>query len=137
MGVLLALALGVLVPLVDLRVDDDLPPYLFGGGSDAAGTDDDGRVRVVLQRPDIADLLDGALAQPRRYGADAPNVLERLFQELREVAWRAPDDDARAAVREQLARLQQTVRDGGPGEVEKQELRRAAHRVEQGLAQRW
>ena len=30
--------------------------------------DEQGRVRVVLARPHLDDLLDGALAQPRRYG---------------------------------------------------------------------
>jgi len=41
-GVLIAVALGVLMPSVDTRVDDSLPPrlsaYLFGGGADAART---------------------------------------------------------------------------------------------------
>jgi len=41
-GVLLAVALGVLTPAVDTRVDDSVPPmlsaYLFGGGADAART---------------------------------------------------------------------------------------------------
>ncbi|MGI8612873.1 MAG: DUF2254 family protein, partial [Nocardioidaceae bacterium] len=41
-GVLIAVALGGLMPSVDTRVDDSLPPrlsaYLFGGGADAART---------------------------------------------------------------------------------------------------
>ncbi len=41
-GVLLAVALGVLTPAVDTKVDDNVPPtlsaYLFGGGADAART---------------------------------------------------------------------------------------------------
>ena len=44
LGVLLALGLGVLLPRVDARVDDDLPPaltgYLFDGGPGAAATSD-------------------------------------------------------------------------------------------------
>lgn len=42
LGVLLAVGLGVVLPRLDARVDEDLPPsvtdYLFGGGPDAART---------------------------------------------------------------------------------------------------
>ena len=71
--------------------------------------DEQGRARVVLDRPGLHDLLDDALAQPRRYGADAPAVLSRLAGLLREVGWMARDDDERQAVHEQLVRLRETV----------------------------
>ena len=59
--------------------------------------DDDGRVRVVLQRPGFADLLELAVAQPRRYGAADPLVLGRLFALLGEVAWCTRDAEQRQA----------------------------------------
>jgi uncharacterized membrane protein len=51
--------------------------------------DDDGTTRVVLARPTLAQLLDLAMTQPRRYGAADPQVAARLYQLLTEVAWHA------------------------------------------------
>ena len=42
---------------------------------------------VVLARPGLPELLDLAVAQPCRYGADEPQVLARLLELLRQVAW--------------------------------------------------
>ena len=53
-------------------------------------TDEQGTARVVLTGPDLGDLLDLAVAQPRRYGAADPAVLARLFTLLRELAWSHP-----------------------------------------------
>jgi len=52
--------------------------------------DGDGRTRVVLARPTLADLVDLAIAQPRRYGAADPAVLARIIVLLRELAWCVP-----------------------------------------------
>ena len=49
--------------------------------------DDEGRVRVVLARPDLSSLLRLALDQPTRYGAEEPALLERSMKLLRELAW--------------------------------------------------
>ena len=72
------------------------------------------------------DLLDGALAQPRRYAASAPAVLARLTLVLREVAWRVHTADDRQAVRE-LHRLRETIADADFGTAEKAELGPAGH----------
>jgi uncharacterized membrane protein len=61
-------------------------------------SDDDGRVRLMLRRPDFTALLDLAVAQPCRYGAGEPAVLSRLLVMLREIAWTATGPVPRAAV---------------------------------------
>ncbi len=63
-------ALGHISGLLCEMVDYQLGPKLL--------RDDHDRVRVVLERPGLADLLDSALAQPRRYAATAPSVLARI-----------------------------------------------------------
>lgn len=71
--------------------------------------DDDGVVRVVLARPDLADLLDVVCAQTRLYGANDPAVLGRLVSMLRELAWVAALPSDRGAVGEQLGRVQRVI----------------------------
>lgn len=70
--------------------------------------DDEHRVRVILHRPELGDLLELALTQPRRYGAADPAVLDRLFQLLAEVAWHA-GPDRQAVIVTQLDRLVDTA----------------------------
>ena len=93
----------------------------------------------MLARPGLADLLDSALAQPRRYGSTAPDVLARITSVLREVAWRVRDRDPadRQAVRDQLLRLRETVADADFDAAEKAELARLDALVEQALLGRW
>ncbi|MGB7981701.1 MAG: DUF2254 domain-containing protein, partial [Candidatus Nanopelagicales bacterium] len=67
--------------------------------------DDQGVVRLVLARPDLADLLDLVVAQPLRYGAEDPAVLARIARLLEEVAWSTDRAPVFEAVAEQLARL--------------------------------
>ena len=98
--------------------------------------DDDGRVRVVLHRPGFADLLELAVAQPRRYGAD-PGVMVRLTALLREVAWCARDQEQRRAVVDQLARMQVAVAGRDFDAAERARLDASARQVEQALAGRW
>ena len=93
-------------------------------------TDDDGRTRVVINRPDMAELLDLAVAQPRRYGAEDPTVLSRLFFLLRELAWCAQTVEHRSAVAEQLARLRRTVSSQDFDEYEKASLAELGDAVE-------
>jgi len=92
---------------------------------------------VVLGRPGLADLLDSALAQPRRYASSAPNVLARITLVLREVAWRVADPDDQQAVRDQLLRLRETVGEADLGTAETAELARLDALVEQALTGRW
>ena len=122
-------ALGHISGLLCEMVDYQLGPRLL--------RDDHDRVRVVLERPGLADLLDSALAQPRRYAASAPSVLARLALVLREVAWRVRDADDRRAVRDQLARLRDTVAGADLGAAEQAELARLDTLVEQALLGRW
>ncbi|WP_236243473.1 DUF2254 domain-containing protein [Streptomyces sp. CC228A] len=49
--------------------------------------DDDHRLRAVLHRPRLSDLLDLAVHQPLRYGGAEPEVLARLLRLLQELAW--------------------------------------------------
>jgi uncharacterized membrane protein len=66
--------------------------------------DQEGAVRVILRRPNFTELLELAVAQPRRYGAADPRVLARLVTLLREVAWVATGVEQRLAIEEQLTR---------------------------------
>ena len=94
--------------------------------------DDDDRVRVVLTRPSFAEVVDVAITQPRRYGSSDPQVLERLFRLLEELAWHVDDQ---SPIREQLQRPAQH-RDSGPDfdDVAFAALERAADRVEHAMA---
>lgn len=99
--------------------------------------DEHDHIRVVLSRPGLADLLDLALTQPRRYGAADPFVLGRLFALLRELAWCAKAPDQQRAVTEQLARLRATAAAQDFAAAETARLRRLATLVEQAQQGRW
>lgn len=92
--------------------------------------DDDDRVRVVLRRPNLAELVDVAITQPRRYGSSDPQVIKRLFRLLEELAWHVDDE---SPIREQLARLRTTVARSDFDDVELTQLEQAATRVEQAI----
>ncbi|MEO9222127.1 MAG: DUF2254 domain-containing protein [Mycobacteriaceae bacterium] len=98
--------------------------------------DADDRVRVVLHRPDLGDLLELAVAQPRRYGAADPEVLHRLMLLLRELAWCAAAE-LRPVVAVQLQRLRATIAAQDFDPYERDRLAVAAENVEQALAGRW
>lgn len=94
-------ALGhVSAVLADISV---LPPQ------PVALVDDDEIVRVILRIHEFDELLEAALEQPRRYGAEDPVVVARLFQLIREVAYRTSDPAHRSALEGQLRRLEATV----------------------------
>jgi uncharacterized membrane protein len=92
--------------------------------------DDDDRVRVVLGRPSFAEVVDVAVTQPRRYGSSDPQVMERLFRLLEELAWHVYDE---SPVREQLGRLQAAVTRSDFDAAELAQLRHAAQRVERAV----
>jgi uncharacterized membrane protein len=98
--------------------------------------DDDGCTRVVLTRPMLADLVDLAIAQPRRYGATDPAVLSRIAVLLRELAWCVPTGQ-HAVVVDQLGRLRATVAAQGFDDHENRELAELGEAVEQALHGRW
>jgi uncharacterized membrane protein len=80
--------------------DRDLTPVVLA--------DEAGVTRVHIHRPTLAELLDEALTQPRRYGANDPLVLARLYSLLAEVAWRSSPQH-HPAISRQLERLDATV----------------------------
>lgn len=92
--------------------------------------DGDDRIRVVLERPDLAELLDVAITQPRRYGASDSQVVRRLFRLLEDLAWHVGDHPAVAA---QLRRLQATVAGSDFDEVELEGLAASARAVEHAM----
>ncbi|WP_422750189.1 DUF2254 domain-containing protein [Mycobacterium sp. WMMD1722] len=75
--------------------------------------DDDGRVRVVVDRPTFRDLLELVCRQPRVYGAGDPAVLEALMSLLRDLAWQARSEEHRSAIVEQL----DVLREPSPGQT--------------------
>ncbi|MFB9409851.1 DUF2254 domain-containing protein [Dactylosporangium matsuzakiense] len=99
--------------------------------------DEAGQVRVVLRRPDFATLLDLAVAQPCRYGAQEPAVLSRLLVMLREIGWITDDPAQRDAVRTQLDRLTRTIEHHDVDLHDGERLRDEAQRVRYTLAGRW
>jgi uncharacterized membrane protein len=99
--------------------------------------DEQGRIRVVVAEPTMADLLDLAVSQPRRYGAGDPAVLNRLFGLLAEVAWSSDLPQHRQAVADQLGRLRGTVAAQDFDEAEHALLAEAGSRVEDCLHGRW
>jgi uncharacterized membrane protein len=92
--------------------------------------DDDDHVRVVLRRPTFAEVVDFAISQPRRYGSSDPQVMERLFRLLEELAWHVDD---MAPVRDQLERLRTTIAHSDFDDAELRQLEHAGMRVEQAM----
>ncbi len=107
----------------------DLAPRLLSDQHD--------QVRVVLARRDFADLLELAVAQPRRYGAADPFVLAQLFALLRELAWCTHGAEQQHAIAEQLARLRVTAAAQDFDRTESARLARLGVLVEQAQARQW
>ena len=122
-------ALGHAAALLCELTDLDLGPRVL--------RDEQTRVRVVLRQQSFAELLELAVAQPRRYGAADPVVLARLFSLLREVAWSAGRPEQRAAVAEQLARLRATAGSQDLDAAERERLAVLADQGQQALAGHW
>ena len=100
-------------------------------------TDDQGIVRVVLRRPDLAELLELVAGQPRRYGAADPEVVTALFDLLRSVAWRASLPGQRAAVEVQLRRLQATAGEQDFDDEERRRITGLGDQVHAALRGSW
>lgn len=113
-------ALGHISALLGDLCDRKLGPVVL--------RDDDSAIRVVLNRPDLAHLLDVAVTQPRRYGAADPQVMARLFRLLTELAWRVYPD-SRHLITSQLDRLVATVRAQDFDPTEQAQLKDAERRV--------
>lgn len=113
-------ALGHISALLGELAGRDLNPRVIA--------DDEGRPRVVLHGPDLAQLVDSAISQPRRYGASDPQVITRLFDLLAELAWHI-DPRQHHVVLGQLTRLEDTVKAQDFDAVELDQMRAAAARV--------
>lgn len=88
--------------------------------------DEDGRERVFAPSWDYPTLLDMATAQPRHYGTDDPDVIERLFGLLADCGWRARSLEQRTAVAHQRDLLTGQVAAAPPaGWTEDDVLRRS------------
>ncbi|WP_433405750.1 DUF2254 domain-containing protein [Streptomyces sp. CA-146814] len=98
--------------------------------------DDQRRVRVVLRRPDLADLLDLAVAQPLRYGAAEPLVLNRVAMLLRELAWNCAPDRHPPIVAA-LGRLRSAAAAQDFHATEHTRLTELVQQAEEALAGRW
>lgn len=95
-------------------------------------TDEQGRVRVIIALPDVADLLHLAMGQPRTYNASDPAVAERLLTLLQEVSWCDRQDRYRPQILEELARMREAIRSGAYLQAERQRLLDLAQKVESG-----
>lgn len=93
--------------------------------------------RAIIHQPTFGELLNLAVAQPRRYGADDPAVLARLLTLLREVAWQAREPEHRCAIEDQLSRLRGTISAQDFHEAEINELGALERDVEAVLAGDW
>ncbi|MDZ4091842.1 MAG: DUF2254 domain-containing protein [Arthrobacter sp.] len=72
-------------------------------------TDENGRVRVVVSLPELKDLLDMAMNQPRQYGAADPAVAGRLIMLLQELTWCDPEGHYRREISDHLGRMRDAV----------------------------
>lgn len=98
----------------------------------------DDLVRIIIKPHNFVDLLDVAMTQPRRYGAADPRVVERLFQLLQEVGYRAQRPEQTAAVLQQIERLEASVATEIYDYVERQRFTEFAEAARAAtLDQRW
>ncbi len=98
--------------------------------------DEQGVVRLVLARPDLTDLLDLAVTQPRRYGRHDPLVLARIARLFEEVIWSTDRPAVLDAVLDQWDRLRATVAEGDFDEAERTMLDGATDAVADALRDR-
>ena len=99
--------------------------------------DEQDRPRLSARRGDLADVLDMAFGQVRRYGASETAVVARLLQMLRETAWHARTEEQRSLLRRELQRLDAVWPHEIADEVDRDVLRDSSALVEEALAGRW
>lgn len=93
--------------------------------------------RVVLDRPDLPDLLDLVLVQPQIYGSNDPAVLGRLLSMLRELAWVTVLASQRQAIAERLRRLERVVSEQHLDHIDRRRLEQLVSQVGDALHHRW
>lgn len=99
--------------------------------------DDEGRVRVLLRRPGLDTLVDLALNQPRRYGADDPEVFARLLLLLRELAWSTSRPQHRPLIEDHLTILVEVLESQDFPAPERRRLEQGASYVRLALDGHW
>ncbi|MEO5534483.1 MAG: DUF2254 domain-containing protein [Pseudolysinimonas sp.] len=97
----------------------------------------DNVARVIVRTHEFAALLELGVGQVRRYGRGDPDVVTRLYQLLREVAYRALRDPDREAVIAQRARLDDSVAGVDYDEVERSRFSAMSAAVDAAAAGRW
>ncbi|MFB9164980.1 MULTISPECIES: DUF2254 domain-containing protein [Arthrobacter] len=75
--------------------------------------DEQNRVRVVLTLPELADLLDLSMAQPRLYGTSDPEVAERLLELLQELSWSDHAGSYRPVILHQAQNMETAIKSAG------------------------
>ncbi len=110
--------------LVSKLMSHHLGPLVLAGS--------DHQVRVTLDRPDFAELLELTVAQPRWYGKSDPCVLAALYKLVTDLAWHAGDEH-RETIAGQLRRLDATVAEQDFDPVEVTSLNRLSREAEQIL----
>lgn len=95
--------------------------------------DDHQVLRVVLHRPDLRDLLDLALGQPRRYGAADLDVARRLYGLLDDLTHHVSQEHV-PAISEQLDQLRHATSRQGFDDTEHADLAAWDHQVRARLA---
>ncbi len=118
-------ALGHISSLLCELLDRDLSPVVL--------FDDGKQVRVVVHQPGVAEMVDIAITQPRRYGAADPQVMAAMFTLLADLARRAHPEQTHIVVR-QLARLRKTVSAQDFDATESAQLASAAREVDNILS---
>jgi uncharacterized membrane protein len=98
--------------------------------------DDEARVRVVLRRPALADLLETALTAPLHYGAGDLDVMAQLLFLLRDLAWCAPEDQ-RPMIAERLSRVRAKVAEQRFDTGELDRLAALTRQVDHALTGHW
>ncbi|MET3767772.1 putative membrane protein [Marisediminicola sp. UYEF4] len=99
--------------------------------------DDNDRVCVIVRRPTFAHYLDLVVAQPRLYGIADPAVTGRLLRLLQEVAWNGDHPAVLAAVRDQLARMRESMARQEWIAADRTRLNALAAEVDDALDGRW
>ena len=122
-------ALGYLAAI--LAEFNDLPPQAV------ALVDDQDSLRVILCANEFASLMEAAVEQPRRYGVSDPDVAARLFQLIRELAYRTTEPDRRAIIRDQFERLLDSVASATYDDVERDRFTALAAQCEKALNGHW
>lgn len=98
-------------------------------------TDQKGRVRLMLNRPDLASLVDLGISQARRYGASDPQVMAKIFSVLDDLSHRVTPGQ-RQVVRDQLDRVSATARAQSFDAEERAHLVRLDTQIRQRLQER-